>query len=192
MNTKERILEAARELFNKVGIDNVSARTICSELNISPGNFTYYYSNKNEIIADLYQHMTIESRLILDSMAGNDLSILTYLEAHRQMFLIQETYKFFYLNLFEILTNNQELKQRYISQSKQERKMAKELLQLYSAKGILKKGLTDAQCERLIAVGQILNNSWPVDAEILYKGNQKKKFRHYMSICCDCLYTKSL
>jgi len=65
--------------------------------------------------------------------------------------------------------------------------MAKDLLKLYSAKGILKKGITGGQCERLIAVGHILNNSWPVDAEILYKGNQKKKLRYYMSICCGLL-----
>jgi AcrR family transcriptional regulator len=187
MNTKERILETGRDLFNKIGVDNVSARTICTELHISPGNFTYYYSNKNDIIADLYQQMIIESQLALASMSVSDISIRVYLEAHREMFLIQEKYKFFYLNLFEILTNNSELKQRYIEQSKQEQKMAKDLLQLYSAKGILKKGITDNQCERMIAVGQILDKSWPVDAEILYKGNQKKKLRHYMIICCGLL-----
>jgi hypothetical protein len=51
----------------------------------------------------------------------------------------------------------------------------------------LKKEITDPECERLTAVGQILNNSWPVDAEILYKGNQKKKLRYYMLICCGLL-----
>ena len=65
--------------------------------------------------------------------------------------------------------------------------MAKDLMQLYSVRGKLKKGFTDGQCERLIAVGQILNNSWPVDAKILYKGNQKNKLRYYMSICCGLL-----
>src|SRR5688572_9284450 len=105
MSTKQRILEAARELLNRTGIDNVSARTICSELNISPGNFTYYYSNKNEVIADIYKMMRSDMEAVLAPIAGGEPSIVSYLQIHQQLFLIQDKYKFFYLNLFEILTS---------------------------------------------------------------------------------------
>lgn len=187
MTTQEKILEAARVLLNSVGIDNVSARTISAELNISPGNFTYYYTNKNQVIADLYKQMKLESQSVLAAMAGNEISVLTYLEAHKKLFLIQEKFKFFYLNLFEILTNNLEVKEHYLSEAKTERKMAHELLRVYVNKGILKRGIGEEQFERLVNVGQILNNSWLVDAEVLYKGNQKKKLAYYMSICCGLL-----
>ncbi|MFZ6014115.1 MAG: TetR/AcrR family transcriptional regulator [Bacteroidota bacterium] len=187
MTTQEKILEAARVLLNSVGIDNVSARTISAELNISPGNFTYYYTNKNQVIADLYKQMKLESQSVLASLTGNEIGILTYLEAHKRLFLIQEKYKFFYLNMFEILTNNPEVKERYLNESKSDRKMARELLKVYVDKGILKRGIGEEQFERLINVGQILNNSWLVDAEVLYKGNQKKKLSYYMSICCGLL-----
>lgn len=187
MSTKEKILEAAREQLNRVGLDTVSARTICAELNISPGNFTYYYSNKNEVIADLYKSMRLEMETVVLPMADSELKILTYLQIHQQLFLIQEKYKFFYLNLFEILTGDPDLKYEYLSAVKAERKMAIDMLKLYSRQGVFKKGMQDEEYERLVNVGQVLNNAWLIDAEILYKGNQKRKMAYYMNICCGLL-----
>src|SRR3989337_4100978 len=135
MTTKDRILDTSRILFNKVGIDSVSARTICAELNISLVNFSTHYPNKNKIISDLFQSMLGDKHLVLRSMAGSEVAIVTYLEAHKQLFMIQEKYKFFYLNLFEILTHNQDIKQRYLSNSKAERAMATKLLHFYSNNG---------------------------------------------------------
>jgi hypothetical protein len=122
--------------------------------------------------------MVTENHSVLNTMAGNEINILTYLEAHKQLFIIQEKYKFFYLNMFEILTHNQDIREKYLNNSKEERKMAKDLLHLYATKNILKNNIKEEHYERLINVGQILNNSWLVDAELLYKGNQKKNLRY--------------
>lgn len=187
MSTKDRILEASREIFNTTGIDNVSTRTICDRLKISPGNFTYYYTNKNQIVADLYTRMREECQAALRTMAVATPDILTYLETHQKLFQIQDKYKFFYLNLFEILTTNPEIKELYLRESKLERKMAIEMLRVYTQQNVLKKGISEHEYEKLVSVGQILNNAWLVDAEILYKGNQKKKMAYYMGVCCGLL-----
>lgn len=187
MSTKDRILEAACELFNTIGIDNVSTRTICDKLKISPGNFTYYYTNKNQVVADLYAGLRAENQAILSAMTGSAPGILTYLETHQKLFAIQEKYKFFFLNLFEILTTNPDLKNDYLRESRLEGKMAIEMLRFYSQQGVLKKGISEAEYERLVSVGQILNNAWLVDAEILYKGNRTGKMKYYMNICCGLL-----
>src|SRR6478609_4581761 len=123
MSTKDRILEASCEIFNARGIDNVSTRTICDRLKISPGNFTYYYTNKNQIVADLYTRMREECQVALGAMSEGTPDILTYLQMHQKLFQIQDKYKFFYLNLFEILTTNPEIKDAYLLESKLERKM---------------------------------------------------------------------
>ena len=51
------------------------------------------------------------------------------------------------------------------------------------------KGLEWAKVQSAICrrVGQVLNNAWRVDDEILYKGNQKRKMACYMIICCGLL-----
>ena len=68
-----------------------------------------------------------------------------------------------------------------------EREMASELLNLYVSKGVLKKGISVDHFERMLNVGQILNNAWLVDAEIQFKNNKKGQLAYYMKICCGIL-----
>ncbi len=57
MKTRDKILKKAQQLFNKNGVGNVTVRNICNELNISLGNFTYYFPDKQQIIVELYRGM---------------------------------------------------------------------------------------------------------------------------------------
>lgn len=50
MKTKDRILEIARRNFNRYGFSAVTMRQIAEEAGISPGNLTYYYRYKRDIV----------------------------------------------------------------------------------------------------------------------------------------------
>ena len=54
MRTKDRILEAALELFNEKGVSKVSTHHIAAKCEISPGNLYYHFNNKEEIIRALF------------------------------------------------------------------------------------------------------------------------------------------
>lgn len=53
MQTKEKILTASRGLFNRYGYRNVTMRQIAAEVGISPGNLTYYFRHKADIVTAL-------------------------------------------------------------------------------------------------------------------------------------------
>lgn len=53
-STKRKILDSALQLFNNQGIPNVSMREIADAAAISPGNLTYHFKRKNEIVDTLY------------------------------------------------------------------------------------------------------------------------------------------
>ena len=58
---QQRVLEMSAELFNRYGIEAVSVSQIAEALNISPGNLTYHYKKKSDLLAD---HITaFEDRL---------------------------------------------------------------------------------------------------------------------------------
>lgn len=49
--TRDRIIERSIVLFNRNGLRNVAIERICTDLRISPGNFTYHFPQKQQLIA---------------------------------------------------------------------------------------------------------------------------------------------
>jgi AcrR family transcriptional regulator len=54
MKTKQRIIETARQMFNRRGVPNVSTNHIAEQLEISPGNLYYHYKSREEIVDHLF------------------------------------------------------------------------------------------------------------------------------------------
>lgn len=52
--TRERVLNAALELFNERGSASVTTNHVAVHAGISPGNLYYWFSDKNEIVRELY------------------------------------------------------------------------------------------------------------------------------------------
>lgn len=57
---RQEILNKSLTLFNAHGYENVAMRTICNELNISPGNLTYYFPKKIDILTALLKENRTE------------------------------------------------------------------------------------------------------------------------------------
>ena len=57
---RQEILNKSLTLFNAHGYENVVMRTICNELNISPGNLTYYFPKKIDILTALLKENRTE------------------------------------------------------------------------------------------------------------------------------------
>jgi len=54
--TKIKILNIARDLFNKEGYTRVSMRDIASALNMSVGNLTYHFAKKEDLVEAIILH----------------------------------------------------------------------------------------------------------------------------------------
>lgn len=185
MSTRNRILDSARKLFNRQGLAQVSVRDICADIRISPGNFSYHFPSKNKLVTDLYAAMQKEYGSAIAGIDAEQGSIAHFLEIHRRLFSVQYRYRFFYLNLFEILHHHQDIRISFRKQYQMEAQLGKMVVKKMIADGIVLPGITDAQIESIVSTGQVLNNSWAVDAEIDFSGSFKDKLRYYMRLCCD-------
>ena len=125
--TRERILETALALFNRMGEPHVTTGDIADELNISPGNLYYHFRNKDDIIGELYA--ALEAKLApltavpMDHTASaEDLWLLLHLRFERMW-----EYRFFYRDLDEITSRNRKIAVRFADLNRRSEKAVIEL-----------------------------------------------------------------
>lgn len=107
--TRERILAASLDLFNRDGVSHVTTADIAGEMNISPGNLYYHFRNKNEIVEELYAAYEARVLPLLADPEGrrvdvDDLWLLLHLLFERMW-----AYRFLYRELDELATHNRRL-----------------------------------------------------------------------------------
>jgi AcrR family transcriptional regulator len=111
--TRNRILEAARRLFNERGTAPVSTNHIAAEAGISPGNLYYHFTDKQEIIRALHARYAAahEHRWEPGRPAGENLAALRDNLA-AGMTLAWE-YRFFEREILALLRADPELRATY-------------------------------------------------------------------------------
>ncbi len=157
--TKEKILEAALQLYNDKGAANVTMRIIAGDVGISSGNLAYHYKNQDYIIQALFWKMEAERDRILSgvqevpSFENINAQILPLLE-------LANRYRFFHIDRIHILRSYPriaELQQAYF-----ERSIAyiRAVIDLSESKGNLSPRLTAGQRDRLAHTVWMVMTFW--------------------------------
>lgn len=72
MIKKENILESARNVLSQQGINKLSLRKIAAETGCAAPSIYYYFRNKQEIVAGLWEAIAPDLLRQLNSQANND------------------------------------------------------------------------------------------------------------------------
>ena len=98
MNTKERIIATAIDLFNLHGTKAISTNHIAREMGISPGNLYYHFRSKNDIIRSISDNFSNELGSVfniqLDTIPDFSSNLTTLFN---RFFKIQQSYQFLFL-----------------------------------------------------------------------------------------------
>ncbi|AIQ57168.1 TetR/AcrR family transcriptional regulator [Paenibacillus borealis] len=71
--TKEAILTASIQLFNKYGFDQVTINQICKEINVTKTAFYYHFKSKDELISEVFSFDNmISNNDVLDILSVTD------------------------------------------------------------------------------------------------------------------------
>ncbi|WP_105188625.1 TetR/AcrR family transcriptional regulator [Pseudoalteromonas sp. T1lg48] len=137
MSTKERIIQASIELFNRHGERAITTNHIAAHLGISPGNLYYHFKNKEDILRHIFvlyrQHLDTQFKPLQDDVEV--LSQLThYFDA---LFELMWNFHFFYDNMTDILARDAELKADYIQFQQRLFEQVKDIVLVLNNKGII-------------------------------------------------------
>ncbi|MFY0687170.1 MAG: TetR/AcrR family transcriptional regulator [Cyclobacteriaceae bacterium] len=126
---KQEILNQAIELFNARGFHNVSIKDISDSLGISPGNLTYHFSKKTDLLAAIQQQMLEDSSI--DIVPRGHITLYHFEQIFRNYSEIQAKYHFYYNNLQYIFEAFPGITKDYKRITIRRFKDAKSLIQYY-------------------------------------------------------------
>lgn len=126
--TRERILEAARELFNTYGESHTPTGRIADELDISPGNLHYHFRTKAGLVDALFGRFERRMLELLSASAEPAANIEDiWLFLHLVFENIVE-YRFFYRDLADLCARHAGLERRFRGILKLSRQTARGLI----------------------------------------------------------------
>ena len=92
-NVKDRILESALRLFNKEGYDAILLSDIANSLDMSRGNLSYHYRNKEALVYELIRHLRQEINEL--QLLNNSFPSFKAIQSSVWLlFIIQQKYSF--------------------------------------------------------------------------------------------------
>jgi len=111
MNTKDKILETALNLFNDGNTQMATTNHIAKAMDISPGNLHYHYKNREDIIRVLYKQMREQMSLSIEDLPQN----IKQLQEHQKLLLeVFWKYRFFYKELVFLFSRDADLEKMYV------------------------------------------------------------------------------
>jgi AcrR family transcriptional regulator len=135
--TRERIIQTAVALFNQDGLDAVAAYRIAAELGISPGNLTYYFSTKTEIVREIVVRLEVELVSAIenfdDPRDADRISAMLF-----RVFKIMRNYRFVFEGAHSIGALDAEIERKYRDLEAHIQQTTSDVLEKVIADGLMK------------------------------------------------------
>jgi AcrR family transcriptional regulator len=104
MNTREKILDRALEMFNERGIEYVGLRELAAVLEMRVSNITYYFPIKDDLVFELSQKLSRKnSEVIIENKA---LTMTGFLEMLHRVFENHYEFRGLLRSFAHIMTQN--------------------------------------------------------------------------------------
>lgn len=160
------ILNNARLLFNREGVNNVRLHDIAKHTGISSGNLSYHFKTKKELIrALLSQLQTASTEIRVVHMAY--LEQEDYLSITRSFLRFQIGHRFFYRDILDLISIVPETKDLYEKQMNQVIAFSKNGMYLAVGKGLWKPENHEGSFHYFAKNIWAILNSWLIEREVL-------------------------
>jgi len=147
--TRERILDASLEMFNKKKASNVSTVQISAAMKISPGNLYYYYANKEDVIRCIWEERMSSILTELLEKTENIKSAADLLDYLKEWMEYLINYRFFYTELSTLFINDEKLVELYKDTYKKMRDTFTDLVIRFGEEGYI---INDDDVSKILAV----------------------------------------
>lgn len=187
ISTKDKILDAARELFNEHGVESITVRHIAKHIGISHGNLCYHFRRKEDIIFALYERVVEGMSKQISTWNPDVINLGMVLEAMQASFALQYEYKFLMIDFVNIMRRLPQIREHFRMIFELRKQQFRGVLFILRDADILLKTIPNEQYERLILHSYLMGDFWLSEAEILFLGKDHEKLPFYAELACSLL-----
>lgn len=173
--TKQSILRAAKLLFNNHGVPLVSQRNIADHIAISPGNLTYHFNKREDIIEALFLELSEEIQLVFAQFDKDAPDLGRLFSMMRDLNKIYFEHRYFVNDFKHISITCPRIKKAHRKLAKQKEKTLLECFQFFNTQKLMCDESFEGEYSELVKRSIILNELWVIGTEM----NEKEvKLKH--------------
>ena len=158
MKTRDKIVHAALELFNEHGERSITTNHIAEHIEISPGNLYYHFRNKQEIVRDIFTLYSAELLERFTPIQGQQESLTLLKHYLDSIFTLMWKYRFFYANLPEILSRDEQLHNDYMAVQERLQTNLVDIMRAFVELKLLK--ASESEMKSMVTSLHLIASSW--------------------------------
>jgi len=181
-DTRQRILDTARGLFNDAGLARVGVREIARALEMSPGNLAYHFATKDELVAALVKEL--HARVNADVGAGMaaEPSLAGFYRAVQAAMRDLLAYRFVLLSYVDAVRASPELQALAAEHLARRRQRHDLLLETLARSGYLDRRAALARTDMLFEQGELISSGWLNAATVRGWRDDEETIRHFAKV----------
>ena len=178
MNTRDKILDKALEMFNERGIEYVGLRELASVLDMRVSNISYYFPTKDDLVYQLSLELGKKNAAII--IERESLTMIAFLEMLHQVFQHHVMFRCLLLSVVHLTKQNKHMAAAYKKTQNVRNTTIKSNLQALERAGYLEvKDETDL--EFLVSGISLISRFWISEAAVSSRGmSVAKQIRYYL------------
>ncbi len=192
--TKRLLLDTALILFNEKGLAQVSLRIIADAMGISPGNLTYHFKRREDIVEALYYEFVDEVEVRFRQMNLSDINLSLVFDMISMLTETRLKYRFLMRDFTTLIAENPSIKKHYVAVIKKRKTQSLQVFDTLIKQKIIRPAELENEYEHLYERIQILGNFWITSAlmqgEKLSKANVERNFEMVVQIIYPYLTPK--
>ncbi len=186
-NTRQKILEASKALFNAHSYFNVTIRMIAQAVGISSGNLNYHFKKREEILWALYSEMVTQFDERVETLPEQDLTMAFIRQSIKTSMERMLEYKFIWIDLYHILRVENKIRKHF--QQAYEKRLAGShfLFEQLMDQGKMREAAFDQEYHFLAIRMITYGNTW-INTLALYEADKVVDLDEQASILFGMLY----
>jgi AcrR family transcriptional regulator len=178
MNTQEKILDKALEMFNERGVEYVGLRELAAVLEMRVSNITYYFPTKDDLVYQLSLELNrLNSEVIVEA---ENMTPKQFLEMLHVVFQNQVRYRCLLLSFVHLMEQNKIISARYKKTENTRFTAYRSNIEAMHNAGYLKLESED-DVSFLVSSISLIGRFWISEAAVSFRHlKTEEQMRHYL------------